>query len=254
MSVHRVHAPHHPAYPTGFRLKEVTSITPRGVKRSFIWLPPESEVRPYAQKPDWMSPLVWAMLGVQAADVTIERATPLEFRSTSHAPAAANDLAAEFTPTGVDLSLGLTAGVADDAAMNSDKFDYGANRAPRWNYISAIEWFAAPTTGERVDHHVGGSPDVTADEASPGYLDGVDGDYTGTPGTLDEGLAQLDFVGALIASADAIVQIQRVGVHIPYHRYGELVVTNRSGAVICGTDDIETSIVAIPMVDDVATS
>ncbi len=114
-------------------------------KRTFYLLPDEDLAG--LVKPDWMSQLVFNMMGLQANDVTLERGTPLEFKSSSHAPAAANDLGAELTPTTVDLTLGLTGGIADGSAMNSDKFDYGANRAERYAYMAALEWFAAPTTG-----------------------------------------------------------------------------------------------------------
>ena len=186
--------------------------------------------------------------------VSLTRAAGWEFRSGSHSPAAANDLSAEIAPTGVVLSLGLTSGVADDAAMNSDKADFGANRAPRLACFAAIEWFSVPTTGERVDLYMAWSPDATSTDANPGYVDGTDGDYTGTPATLDEGLAQLDFIGSVVASADVVVQVVKVATVVPAEQWGTLVVVNRSGAVICGTDDIETSIVMHPMHDDVATS
>jgi hypothetical protein len=138
--------------------------------------------------------------------------------------------------------------------MESAIFDLGVNRAPRYACFAALEFFAAPTTGERVDLYVGWTPDATATDANPGNLTGSDGDYTGTPATLDEGLAQLDFIGSVVCTADIEVMIQHVGTVVPKERWGILVVVNRSGAVLCGTDDIETSIVFHPMIDDVATS
>lgn len=184
------------------------------------------------------------------SDVTLEVGPQWSFGDHTH------DLAAlgleQGSQTDRTLTLAATSGLADDAARESQKADLGANRPPRISVDAAIEWFSAPTTGERVDFYWAPSHDATAADGNPGYVTGADGDYDGGVATLDEGLAQLTFVGSMIVSADAAVQKQHVGTFVPVARYGTLVVVNRSGAVICGTDDEESNVVLTGITDDVA--
>lgn len=184
------------------------------------------------------------------ADVTVEVGTQFSFadHAGDFAPAAANSLE-QGTPTDVDLTL---ANIADDAARESDKFDLGANRAPRYALKAALEWFSAPTTGETVDFYIGWSPDSTAANGNPGNLTGTDAAYTGSPATLDEGLSQLTFIGSMHVTADAVVQIGPSIVFEALERYGILVVVNRSGAALAATDDVETHVVMTSIIDDVA--
>ncbi len=80
-------------------------------------------------------------------------------------------------------------------------------------------------------------------------MSGSDADYTGSPATLAEGVAQLQFIGSLICSADNEFQIQDIGVFSPTHRYGCLVVKNECGQTIC-TDVVETAVVMTPIVPE----
>lgn len=187
------------------------------------------------------------------SDITIEvGATQISFAThASLVPAAANIMEVG-TPSEIELSL---LNLADTAAAQSAKFNLGANRAPRYNLRACLEWqVAAPTTGERVDFYIGWSDQATAANGNDGYLTGVVGAYTGTPATLAEGLAQLQFIGSQVASADIEFQISNINTEpiVPLARYGSLVVVNEGGQVLCDTDVIETNVVLTPMVDDVA--
>lgn len=171
------------------------------------------------------------------------------------------DHADDFNPTAVNnLEPGTATnvqmeftGLADNAAVNGTKFDLGANFARRYALWFAFEGAATPTTATPVNFRVSGSTNSTAANANAGYVDGVDGAYTGTPATLAEGLAQLEFVGALIASADAAttIQIQKVGVYVPTSRYGSLVCENLTGAAF-HSDGIEMHAYLEPLMDEAA--
>lgn len=185
------------------------------------------------------------------SDVTLEVGTQICFadHAGDFSPAAANSLE-QGAPTDVEMEL---LNLADDAARESDKFDFGANRAARYSCMACLEWqVAAPATGTTVDFFIGFSPDVTALNGNPGYLTGSDAAYAGGPATVDEGLAQLEYIGSMILSADVEFQIAYIGTLVPRERYGILVTVNRGGQVLCDTDDIETHTVLTPIIDDVA--
>ena len=185
------------------------------------------------------------------SDITIEVGAP-QISFATHAslsPAAANVMEIG-TPTEVEMSL---LNLADTAAAQSDKFDLGANRAPRYLVRACLEWqVAAPTTALTIEFYVGWTDASGALVGNPGYLTGSDGAYTGTPGTLVEGLSQLDFIGVQVATADLEFQISNIGIVVPLSRYPIQVVRNLAGQVLCDTDIIETNIVWTPLVDDVA--
>ncbi len=154
------------------------------------------------------------------------------------------------TPTEVELSL---LDVADGAAVQSTKADLGTVRASRYVVTCCIEFqVAAPTTATLIEFYWAASGQATAANGNPGYTTGADGAYTGTPATLVEGIAQLQFLGTLVVSADNEFQIADIGVFSPKHRYGNLVVKNETGQTICDTDIIETAIVMTPIVTDIA--
>jgi hypothetical protein len=142
--------------------------------------------------------------------------------------------------------------MADAAAVNSDKVDLGATRARMYSVEAAVEMAATPTTGEIIEFYWAPSPDSVNANANPGYVDGTDGAYTGTPATLAEAVKQLIFIGALVCSADGTpsIQISHIGNFSPPERYGCLVVKNESGAAF-HSDDVETHIVMTPIIDEV---
>jgi len=170
------------------------------------------------------------------------------------------DFAGDFGPTAAnDLRVGtdtetqlITTSVADDAARQSAKVDLTATRARAYSLMAAVEMAATPVTGEVIEFYWAASPNTTAATANAGYTTGSDAAYDGGVATLDEGLAQLEFIGSLVCSADATttVQIARIGVLVPAERYGMLVVVNRSG-IAFHSDDVETHFVLNPIIDEV---
>ncbi len=155
-----------------------------------------------------------------------------------YAPATANLL----EQASADLTGGLdTTSVADAAARESDQIDLTATRAREYTLKAVVEMAATPTTGERIDFYWNASPDPTVGDANMGYCTGVDSAYAGGVATLAEGLAQLQFIGSIICSADATttMQIMPVGTFVPEERYGSLVVVNESGAAF-HSDAVET--------------
>ena len=169
--------------------------------------------------------------------------------NASYAPAAANTIEIG-TPTDVELDL---VDLLNGAAEQSAKADLGAVRASRYVVTACIEYeVAAPTTGTRIEFYWAASGQSTAANGNPGFTTGVVGAYTGTPADLDEAIAQLQFLGALVVSADIEFQIANIGVFSPTHRYGMLIVKNETGQTICDTDVVESAVVLTPIVTDIA--
>ena len=179
-------------------------------------------------------------------------ATPKQISFATHAsyvPTGGNIIEIG-TPTEVEMSL---LDLADGAAVQSTKADLGAVRASRYVVTCCLEYqVAAPTTATLVEFYWSASGQATAANGNPGYATGADGAYTGTPATLVEGIAQLQFLGSLIVSADLEFQIADVGVFSPKHRYGNLIVKNETGQKIADTDIVESAVVFTPIVDDIA--
>lgn len=135
------------------------------------------------------------------------------------------------------------------AARQSDKIDFGVNRAQLWAMYTAIEFDVAPNSGTVVEHYIGFSPSATAATANPGGVSGSDAAYTGTAGdSLTDSKAQLTFMGSLITTSDAatVVQFKSLNIFKTPTRFGSLVIVNRSGQALEG-DDIEMAILIIPL-------
>ncbi len=184
-----------------------------------------------------------------ANEILIKVGTPqISFaeHASAFAPAAVNNLEVG-TPTEVQLNL---AAIADTEARASAKADLGATRPRQYSVMVGIETAATPTTGDVVEFYWAASPNSSAANGNPGYISGSDADYTGTPATLSEGIAQLDLIGVLVCSADVEFQIAHIGNFTPSERYGCLVVKNESGAVF-NADAIESHIVFTPITDEV---
>ena len=175
------------------------------------------------------------------------------FQSSVYVPTGVSDLSSG-TPTVVDLTLDVgAAGLADDAAANSDQVDFGATRPDVCSLKGAIEWFAAISAGGRVDFYWSGSANSAVASGNPGKPDGVDGAYTGDGGGTDEeSVQQMDYIGSFITTDLQGVQIAEIGTFSPRYQYGQLIVSNKSGTVICGTDDIESSILMSFFAPDIA--
>lgn len=174
-------------------------------------------------------------------NLLVQTGTAIVFADTTdHAPATANNLGTRTA------QLDLT-GVADDAAAQSDKVDLGATRAEEFDVTAALENAATPTAGEVSEFYWAPSPSGTAGTANPGGVSGAAGAYTGYSSNVEASLKQLQFIGDFVHTAQATgtVQIARVGSFRPKHRYGSLVIRNRSGSAY-HSDAVEMSVLVSP--------
>lgn len=179
-------------------------------------------------------------------------ATPKQISFATHASyvPGTNNVIEIGTPTEVEMSF---LDLADAAAVQSTKFDFGAVRASRYVITACMEYqVAAPTTATLIEFYLAASGQSGAAVGNPGYATGADGAYTGTPATLVEGLSQLALIGIMLVTTDLEFQISDCGVFSPTHRYGSLITRNLTGQKIADTDIIETAVVFTPIVDDIA--
>lgn len=120
------------------------------------------------------------------------------------------------------------------AARQGEKVDLGATRADCYKITLCVEFKTgeAPESGETVNLYWGPSSSGTAGTANAGGLAGTDAAYTGTAGdSLADSLKQLQFVGSLVLTADAVGVPQRqTFVFAPADRYGQPVVVNNTDA------------------------
>lgn len=180
--------------------------------------------------------------------------TPKQISFATHATysPATNNVIEIGTPTEVEMSF---LDLANDAAVQSVKFDFGVVRASLYVLKACMEYqVAAPTTATFIEFYLAASGQSGAAVGNPGYASGADGAYTGTPATLTEGLSQLDLIGTLLVTTDLEFQIGDAGVFSPTHRYGSLIVVNRTGQKIADTDIVETAVVLTPIVDEIQAS
>ena len=163
----------------------------------------------------------------------------------SYSPATLNNLE---LGTATDVAFDLTS-VATTAAEASAKADLTATWAPEYAVHAAIEMAVAPVTGTTFDFYWAPSVNGTAGAGNPGYVTGASEVYTGTPGTLAEGLLQLMFIGSMMMGADATATIQTafIGVFAPPTRYGCLVVVNNT-AQATHNDVVEQAVSFTPII------
>ncbi len=181
--------------------------------------------------------------------VTKKEGTQILFNnSANYNPATPlNDIEAG-TPTDVlwnpdSLTLGQ--------ARASTGADLGVNRAAGYAVTVAMEFATAPTEGETFDIYWAASNTDADGTGNPGNVSGTDADYTGTPATLAEGLAQLIYIGSLICTADANIQVQVINEYFqPPTRYGMLVGHNNTS--ITTGDDVESAVAFDPIIDEIA--
>lgn len=168
------------------------------------------------------------------------------FRSSVYVPTG-NNILSTGSPTVVDLTLDEAGtGLANTATINSDKLDFGSLLPTSIDVSAALEWFAAVTADNTVDFYWAESANSNAGIGNPGQVDGVDGLYTGAGdgGTDEEAVVNMIFIGSLITETHTAghVQIGKIGSFTPKYRHGQLLVTNNSGTLLCGTDDIESAV------------
>ena len=164
-------------------------------------------------------------------------------------PTAANDLRVAGD-TEVELVL---LDLADAAAVQSSKADLGENRAAEYSVRACIEMqVAVADDGSTVDLYWSPSQHATPANGNAGACTGVAGAYAGYSSDLVTAKDQLQHIGPMNMTDDAVDSIQtgEVGILRTRERYGSLVVINNTGETICDTDDIESHIVFDPIVPE----
>lgn len=185
---------------------------------------------------------------VQEQDGTPAQITFANFAG-DFSPTAANDLRVAGD-TEVELAL---LDLADAAAVQSAKADLGENRAAEYNVRACIEMHVAVADdGSTVDLYWSPSHHTTAANGNAGGCAGVAGAYSGYSSDLATAKNQLQYIGAMNMTDDAVdsIQVGEVGVLRALERYGSLVVINNTGEKLCDTDDIEAHIVFDPIVPE----
>ena len=154
-------------------------------------------------------------------------------------------------PTGTDADIDLGALATGGYARQSVKLDLGAaNLDIEYEMEAYIEWHSAPAAGGTVDFYLGFSDNATAGSNNPGGLNGTDAAFQGYGADLASGteaLPLLQYIGSLVATADATVQHCSVGNFTPKDRYCCLVVVNNSSVNLANTDAIETCVAITPL-------
>ena len=147
----------------------------------------------------------------------------------------------------------VSSDLVDAAAVQSAKADLGENRALEYNVRACIEMqVAVADDGSTVNLYWSPSQHTTAANGNAGGCTGVAGAYSGYSSDLATAKRQLEYIGPMNMTNDAVdsAQIGEVAVFRPTERYGSLVVINNAGETLCDTDDIETHIVFDPIVPE----
>lgn len=144
------------------------------------------------------------------------------------------ETAKTWKSSGGTAAITLTS-LANGAARQGAKMDLGATFSARYAAFLDMDINVAPTAGERIELWLAWSNDATAGNFNPGGVSGTDAAYKAAE--EDEWKKQLDFAGALIATADGAGTIQRqvVGVVEAKARYVSAVIVNKSGQALSAT-------------------
>ena len=148
------------------------------------------------------------------------------------------------TPT--DVQIDMTSLAASGGGRQSAKSgDLGdTTRGTYFRVDACLEFAVAPSDGDFVDFYWSGSPSSTAGTGNGGGVSGSDAAYTETDGTLGE----LTRIGSLVCRNNVIC-IGYVGILVPEHRYGTLVVINNADQALAGAGSMdETHITLTPIV------
>jgi hypothetical protein len=144
-----------------------------------------------------------------------------------------------------DLSLG---GLANAAARQGEKGDFGATMARTYAIELAVDTAVAPTLGSTYDLYFGPSHSSSAAVDNPGGMIGVDFAYTGVKAAeISESVPQLDFIGSLVL-VDVANEVQRANfTYAPRLRYGAPVLVNNSGQTT--GSDAANKVRFVPIID-----
>ncbi len=169
--------------------------------------------------------------------------------ATDFAPAAANDLR-HASAVDVEVQLDFTS-VADGAARQSAKFDFGENRAREYWVRAALEFAATPTAGDVVYIYLAPSQHATAANGNPGGVSGSDSAYSGYSSNMAASALQLLLIGVFVCTAQATGTVQQAmcGRFSPPERYGTVVLRNESNAAL-HSDAVEMHITLDPIIDE----
>lgn len=163
--------------------------------------------------------------------------------------AAANDVRIGSTSGATVVQLDLTVLAASGGARESSKVDLlSTTKGREWMLGACLEHVATPVDEETVNFYWAATPNGTAASGNPGALTGVDAGFTDTPGIL----SQMQFIGSLVLRANVINIDNEIGVFTPKHRYGMLVVINKSTATMfAAAAGDETHIIMTELIDDI---
>lgn len=179
------------------------------------------------------------------ADFLVRNGTSIILADTTdHSPTAGVSLLGTRTDQ-IDLTS-----LAANSYRQSAKFDFGTPRADEMIVRAAFEWSVAPSAGGVVDIFIGFSDNATAANSNPGNLSGSDAAYVGYGAAAtdaDEAIGQLDFVGPLVVSNDADVQVAEIGIIVPRFQYAMIVVRNATDQAFIA-DAVEMSIHVVPFI------
>lgn len=190
-------------------------------------------------------PMATSKLLIPEFDGTPNQITFADFAGDFN-PAAANDLR-HASVADLDVQMAL-AGIANNTAWQSAKFDFGAVRGPM-QARCVFEFAATPTADNVCELWMGYSQHATAGTGNPGALTGSSAAYSGYSSNLTASLKHLEFIGEFVCTAQATATVQvgkGGGLFIPKARYGILVVVNKSGAAF-HSDDVESHVVLDPL-------
>lgn len=195
---------------------------------------------------------------VQEMDGTPKQITFGDY-SNDFSPTSTNDLRLSDSGSREDVQMQFasTASVAfgsatTTGATQSDKFDFGENRAAEYKVRACLELAATPSAGSAIYIYLAPSSSATAGVGNPGGVSGSAGTYSGYSSNGDASLKQLTLIGigTVTSQASSTCQIMECGRFSPSERYGSLVFRNVAGASV-HSDDVECHIVLDPIVDEI---
>lgn len=144
-----------------------------------------------------------------------------------------------YNTTGLTATITMSSLVTLTTATNNvwqgTVLDFGATRSELWLARLQASFIAAPTAGGTLDVYMAwSSASASLAPNFPGGATGVDGGFPGPSAIPAEGLAQLEFIGSLVACATGsnTAQISDVGVLAAKKRYGVPIVAMRTSQVL----------------------
>jgi len=142
---------------------------------------------------------------------------------TTSSPTAANNLF-RGVPTEVQMN---PSAVADTAARQSAKFDFGSIRGVTYQCRATFE-LAVVSVNKNIAIFLAPSSNGTAGNGNVGNTTGADSAYTPEPDLL----AQMIYVGSLSIDNNSVIQTGVVGTYVPMLQYANLVIVNSSGQAL----------------------